>query len=188
METERFDAFSKFLAARGSRRQTMGRVAGIGAALLTVAGMGGEGALAAPSPVATPRAADIAGNFSATIYQGPDRGLTLQGLLELTGGQGGRLSGRLTPASGAAVPVSGQLTGTAISLVFYLPGGKQVFGVGAIGQDPDSKRWVAGGPLVGPGPGDSGDWSICFQCDPCEPFTLCPFGFTCHQIPCPKTS
>ncbi len=125
----------------------------------------------------------ISGGFSATIYQGPDKGMTLVGELELTASSSGRLTGKLVRNSGTSLPVSGQLTGLAISLVFYLPGGKHIFGVGTFGQDPTSKQWAVGGPLVGPGKGDSGDWDVCLRCT-----TTTNGGIAkCVPIACPPT-
>jgi hypothetical protein len=127
----------------------------------------------------------IAGGFSATIYQGSDKGKTFVGQLELTASSGGRLTGKLVRNSGTAIPVSGQLTGVAINLVFYLPGSKHIFGVGTFGQDPTSKQWAVGGPLVGPGKGDSGDWDMACL--------LCRTGtdggiIACIAIPCPTSN
>jgi hypothetical protein len=99
------------------------------------------------------------GSFRATVYLGPDHGLALAGELRLAWTNTGALTGMLVPKRGAAVPLSGQVDGAAINLIFYLGQGKHIFGVGTIGRDPGAKHGVMGGPLVGPRTGDSGDWA-----------------------------
>jgi hypothetical protein len=90
------------------------------------------------------------GPFEATVHAGPDTGLSLRGRLRLGADRNGQITGLLAPAGGHALPVSGQVTGNAINLVFYLGRGTHVFGVGTIGRDPGAKQSFAGGPLVGP--------------------------------------
>jgi hypothetical protein len=102
------------------------------------------------------------GPFEATVHAGPDTGLSLRGRLSLGADRNGQITGLLAPARGHAVRVSGQVNGNAINLVFYLGSGTHVFGVGTIGQDPGAKQSFAGGPLVGPRKGDSGDWDITY--------------------------
>jgi hypothetical protein len=116
------------------------------------------GAQAGPSAGKhTPALTDI-GPFEATVYAGPDKGMPVSGTLRPRATRAGALTGLLVRKGGAGIALSGQLTGYAINLVFYPGAGKHIFGVGTIGQDPGTKRWVLGGPLVGPGKGDSGAW------------------------------
>lgn len=101
----------------------------------------------------------LLGHFEATVYGGPDRGLTLRGTLRLrVPRSGGGAVGTLTRKNGSVVPVSGQIQGHAVNLFFQVGGGRHIFGVGTAGYDSSQKRWAVGGPLVGPRRGDSGDW------------------------------
>jgi hypothetical protein len=61
------------------------------------------------------------------------------------------------------VPASGQLNGAAINLILSIDHGRHVFGAGTIGQDPQTRQWFVGRPLVGPGRGDAGDWPSSVQ-------------------------
>jgi hypothetical protein len=94
------------------------------------------------------------------VYYGPDKGLSLQGDLKLQETKAGQLSGMLVRNHGSTVLVSGQRTGVAINLVFYLGHNKHIFGVGTFGQDPGATQWFVGGPLVGPNKADAGDWGV----------------------------
>jgi hypothetical protein len=102
--------------------------------------------------------------FEATVYQGPDKGLSLVGTLTVQYDRTGALTGRFDAQQGQAVPVSGQFTDAAINLIFYLGQGKHIFGVGTFGQEPGHHGWFVGDPLVGPSSGDSGDW-LANYCD-----------------------
>lgn len=102
-------------------------------------------------------------DFKATVYQGPDRGLTLKGELHLRLRPSGRLFGTLQRKPRRAVRVTGQLTGQAINLVLILGPKRIVYGVGAIAEDIRSKRGERlmipmGGPFVGPKDPDFGSW------------------------------
>jgi hypothetical protein len=112
-----------------------------------------------PASQHNPTALTDFGSFEATVYSGPDKGVALRGRLKLRASKTGVLGGQLVPKRGAAIPLSGQLTGYAINLVFYLGHGLHIFGVGTIGKDPGAKTLVLGGPLVGPNKGDGGDWA-----------------------------
>jgi hypothetical protein len=131
------------------------------AALAVVALTHHAGAQASPPAASHSTAAltDI-GPFEATVRAGPDSGLSLRGRLRLGADRNGQITGLLAPTHGHVVPVAGQFTGNAINLVFYLGSGTHVFGVGTIGRDPGAKQAFAGGPLVGPRTGDSGDWDV----------------------------
>jgi hypothetical protein len=113
-----------------------------------------------PASRTSPAALTETAPFEAAVYAGPDKGLSLSGTLTLQATKTGALARLLIPRRAEPVQISGQVNGDAVNLVFYLGGSKHVFGVGTIGQDPQTKQWVAGGPLVGPGPGDSGDWTM----------------------------
>lgn len=98
-------------------------------------------------------------DFTAAVYHGPDAGFSLSGRLALRHNRAGLLAGQVVPPHASAVPVSGQLTGLAINLVFYLGHGKHFFGVGTFGKDAGDKGEFVGGLLVGPNTADGGDWS-----------------------------
>lgn len=131
--------------------------------LVVLACLTGGTALAYPRSPASSQAAPtktlVIANFEATVYQGPDKGLSLRGTLTLHRARTGAVTGQFTPARRPVLAVSGQLTGYALNLVFSLGHGQEIFGVGTIGRDPGTKQGVAGGPLVGPQQGDSGAWA-----------------------------
>ena len=101
----------------------------------------------------------VLGSFEATVHQGPDVGLSLTGTLTLRSDSHGTLMGQLVPQHGHAVPVSGQLNGVAINLVFYTGHGQHIFGTGTFGQEPGAAAVFVGGPLVGPKAADAGAWA-----------------------------
>jgi hypothetical protein len=105
----------------------------------------------------TPDTYTCTGDFEAGIYSGPDKGMMLNGKLELNV-SAGKATGTLTSADGQQTPVSGQIGGQAINLVFKLGEKRYLFGVGTSVSDFSECGGAAGGPLVGPAPGDSGDW------------------------------
>jgi hypothetical protein len=109
--------------------------------------------------VASPAALRPAATFEATVYSGPDKGLSLTGILKVRVTKTGQLSGVLAPRTGSVVPLTGQLHGLAINLVFYLGHGRHIFGVGTFGLEPGAKQWFLGGPLVGPLAADAGSWA-----------------------------
>lgn len=98
------------------------------------------------------------GPFTATVSVGPDTGMSLTGELTLQTTNTGERRLLLVPQHSRTIPISGQRSGLAMNLVFYLPGDRQLFGVGTIGEDPATRKWVMGGPLAGPRRGDTGAW------------------------------
>jgi len=149
---------------RQSRRLSMMKALVVLAVLTAVvAGTVGTrqlGAVAGRSTISSSVAYKDVGPFEGTVYQGPDKGLSLTGLLKLRATKDGALIGLLVPKHGPAVMITGQLNGAAINLVFYLGKGKHVFGAGTLAHDPGTMSLVIGGPLVGPSDGDSGAWDI----------------------------
>jgi hypothetical protein len=131
--------------------------------------------------------------FEVTIYEGPSAPLMLAGGLTLQIEPSGSFSGALTRAVPNAdeletlgvlpagdIPVVGQVNGHAINLLFDLGEGQYVFGVGTAQSDLNTCDGDIpgriGGPAVGPGPGDRGDWAG-------EPrLQLCVPGFYCVII------
>ena len=94
--------------------------------------------------------------FSAVVYQGTDRGLSVQGQLTLQMNKIGSLTGTLKQTNGPDVTVVGQTNGRAINLIFDLGQGRLLFDVGTLQQDIPCGG-AAGGPLVGPRSADSGN-------------------------------
>jgi hypothetical protein len=102
--------------------------------------------------------------FEATVYHGPSEGLSVLGTLEMEIDETGSLTGTMTSEDGSLVlPVVGQANGRAVNMAFNLGEGVYIFGIGTAVNDTAGEDCggVLGGPLVGPNPGDSGDWLIC---------------------------
>jgi hypothetical protein len=98
------------------------------------------------------------GAFEATVHQGPNAGLAVTGNLQIQISPSGQLSGALVRSDGVQIIASGQTIGQAINMFFDLGNGQQLFGVGTLSNNIQMCQGVAGGPLTGPKPGDSGDW------------------------------
>ena len=107
-----------------------------------------------------PGAQQVTMPFEFTVRQGPNSGLTRQGVLSLVLDSAGTISRGLFTTEEQSEPatVAGQITGRAVNLVFSLSDGRTVFGVGTSRGDLRMGAFDLGGPLVGPEPGDSGDW------------------------------
>jgi hypothetical protein len=111
-------------------------------------------------------------NFEATVLQGKNAGLTLQGTLILQADAAGRLMTRLTPKTGNATRGSGQVNGRAINLFFDLGAGKNIFGTGTLDHDFAECKGVLGGTFAGPDRADTGTWGC--SCCPCYIRTISP--------------
>jgi hypothetical protein len=120
----------------------------------------------------------LRGGFDVIIYEGPSAQIApvlLAGVLTVKVDPSGGFTGALTPFSGQSsvafgglavsdphsVPVAGQITGRAYSMVMDLGNGKHIFGTGAALNDLSRELNVGlvGGPAVGPETGDRGDWA-----------------------------
>jgi hypothetical protein len=130
-------------------------------ALLIVCGLVvyGQNSTAAPVANGGPVNCSIP-NFVATVRQGPNTGVTLAGTLHIEADAHGSVDGQLQRSGAPDVPVVGQVDGRAINLAFNLGPGQMVYGVGTAVNDIHECSGGMGGPFVGPGEGDSGDWSI----------------------------
>jgi hypothetical protein len=112
------------------------------------------------SPAAQAGAARLLMDFRATVRQGPHAGLILQGILDLPLTDTGAVdAGVLTQPDESTLPVVGQITGRSVSLLFNLGEAGLVYGVGTSQFPANVGGGVLGGPFVGPGDGDSGDWA-----------------------------
>lgn len=147
------------------RREIALRLGLVGTAALAGFGLGGCGkSSGATATESTAAASTESGGqtllFLADIRHGPSAGLSLLGILDLKLGRGGELTGSVR-YRGERVLVSGSAEGRVLTLRLLLPGGGRISGVGrssgeirSIADIPNS------GTLVGPEPGDRGDWDL----------------------------
>jgi hypothetical protein len=91
--------------------------------------------------------------FEGRVTKGPSAGTTLAGNLALTPAEDGTVAGALTLADGTAVPVTGRLAGTNLTVTFDLGNGAFIFGIGRATESGAFK-----GPFLGPQDGDQGRW------------------------------
>jgi hypothetical protein len=104
--------------------------------------------------------ATLAIHFTAKVYNGPDKGMLLNGTLSLHIAPGtGATTGSLIRMDGMRVPVGGRVQNGAVNLFFDLSRQNHLFGVGTMVYYTPTMQMLLGGPLVGPRPGDSGDWA-----------------------------
>ncbi len=103
-------------------------------------------------------------SFKANVRSGPSSGTTLDGQLNISIDASGVITGNVVQEGKDDIPVVGQVTGRAINMALDLSTAENpalfVFGVGT-SLDPiqsDSCGTALGGPFVGPGDSDSGDW------------------------------
>ncbi|HEY7034824.1 MAG TPA: hypothetical protein VH482_26020 [Thermomicrobiales bacterium] len=164
MDGLRFDALSKTLGRRSSRRTALGRLGGGGLGVVLAAALGGR-ALAqdgTPAAGALPEGLCLY-PFSVAVRQGPDAGLTYDGTLALVVGPDGAVDqGSFQTTDGQQMTVVGQVTGRAVNLQFATGDGHYLFGAGTAEKAIAAGECAAGqigGPLVGPGEGDTGDWA-----------------------------
>lgn len=101
--------------------------------------------------------------FEATIHEGPNAGTAVVGKLVLAADKLGQLTGVLRPAKKGKIvpqdiPVYGHTGKGAIDLTFLLPGGGEINGQGGLDAAFAACPDPIVGELVGPEPGDVGDW------------------------------
>jgi hypothetical protein len=130
---------------------------------MTAALAAGHDPRRAPSRSAADSAAICLFDFAASVRRGPEAGTTLAGVLALGAGPSGEIdAGGFVPLAdgkpGDRLAVVGQTVGRAISLLFRLPSGNALYGVGTLEYALAECTGAAGGPFVGPLPGDGGDW------------------------------
>lgn len=102
-------------------------------------------------------------DFEATVRSGPHQGLELQGTLEvldLSEITKGGIAGVFTPTSAPEqkMYVGGSAIDGVLDLDFMLADGSMVRGTGPISEAPSACTQDVKGSLVGPAPGDIGDW------------------------------
>jgi hypothetical protein len=170
MDGHGFDRFARLLAAGASRRTVLRGLGagGLGAALAGRGrwqGVAAQGTPEAEELPAGPATVQIDGLcamiFELAVRQGPSAGLIGRGILSVAVDPEGRVDGTFLLGSGRQAAVTGQATGRAISLIVDLGDGLVIYGVGAADNNIASCQIEhMGGPLVGPQPGDSGDWLL----------------------------
>lgn len=99
--------------------------------------------------------------FEVTVREGPAKGRGVVGTLALAVDPSGAVAGELLRPHGGRNRFVGQATGRAVNLLIDLGNGQILYGVGTADSDVRACRiGDLGGPLVGPGPGDAGDWAV----------------------------
>ncbi|MCC6791315.1 MAG: hypothetical protein IT336_06515 [Thermomicrobiales bacterium] len=164
MDGTALDRLARLLATGSTRRTALRGAAGIAVA----AGLSGQRSIYAQEATPTPESNSAATTdgmcgmlFEVVIRQGPSSGTRLRGVLTVGADEHGAVDGSLLLGSGLAIPVTGQVTGRAVSLHFDAGDYGALYGVGVIAGDLGTCEVVdMGGPVVGPRAGDSGDWAV----------------------------
>jgi hypothetical protein len=169
----RIDSISRVLAARTTRRTTLrqGGALALGAGLF---GVTGKAPMTAAQDTTgerpdVPADAPCVMPFNAAIRQGPNAGTSYLGYLALITEESGTTTGAFITDDEQTLAVSGQLNGQAANLIFTTEDGQSIFGVGTSAVDLATCHGAfytpMGGPLVGPGEGDLGDWAVITEYD-----------------------
>jgi hypothetical protein len=203
MDAQRFDGFSRALAGRISRRTALRRGGQTGIAAALVAGVTRQTAAAAPQHTqAAQELSDLLDDtclrlFEVSVRQGPNEGQEYLGVLALRVADGGAIEeGYFATSDGDDFPIVGQATGRSIGLLITLAEGQTVYGVGVGEHEVGACAGQMGGPLVGPEPGDMGDWAVIDLanqtpgtrsrvCKGCLQSCRICFGFGCVEPPEP---
>jgi len=125
--------------------------------------------------------------FEASVLQGTDKGLSLQGKLELSADDSGKLTGLYSVYGGQPMHVAGQVYGSLIGLIFDARSKEDdpptfVYGTGTIIGNFSDCHPDIGGTLSGPASDDLGTWSdICRPSRPGIP----PGSILCVSPPPP---
>jgi hypothetical protein len=155
MDGNRFDALSRSLAGRTSRRQTLRRLGagGLGASLL---GLTGRSRTAAQGDDETTCTLAVV----ATIAVGPDQDDVFEGELTMVIGADGAIDdGTFETTEGEDLSVVGQATGRALNLRITLANGNSLALTGTGQQDIVRCRGDLSGTFGGPRTGDLGTWT-----------------------------
>lgn len=103
-------------------------------------------------------AISCAQEFTAGVYVGPSAGTEVRGLLVLESQEDGGLDGVLQTADGD-IELDASIDQDGLHLTFFLPGGGEIHGVDPTTTEFSECPGVLVGDLVGPLPGDAGDWA-----------------------------
>jgi hypothetical protein len=165
----RIDSLSRVLAARGTRRAAL-RQGGALALGAGVFGATGKARAMARHQETTEERPEVPADapcvipFNAAVRQGPNAGTSFLGYLALITEESGKTTGAFITDDEQTLGVSGQLDGQAVNLIFTTADDQAIFGVGTsavdLGMCHGAFYTPMGGPLVGPGEGDLGDWAV----------------------------
>ena len=97
---------------------------------------------------------DIVLAFEGKVRSGPSKNTELAGILTLTPGADGSLTGGLDLGNGTVVPVEGTIGAGNVSVKFTISDTAIVFGIGT-----PNRQGGFSGPFVGPAAGDQGRWT-----------------------------
>jgi hypothetical protein len=156
MDGNRFDAFSRSLADRSSRRGALRRLGGggLGAALLGMTGMRAAAQDDEDDEETTCRLVLV-----ATVAVGPNKDTVYEGDLEMVIGDNGAIDeGTLTTKDGDEYELVGQATGRAINLRITIDDGQYLSLTGTSQQRITRCRGGIDGTFGGPHTGDLGTW------------------------------
>ena len=154
MDGNRFDALSRSLAGRSSRRQTLRRLGagGLGASLLGLAGRRGTAAQDDETTCTL--------TLVATVAVGPNQDDVFEGELTIVIGQDGKIDdGTFATTEGEDLAVVGQATGRALNLRITSADGDSLALTGTGQEDVVRCRGDIEGTFGGPRTGDLGTWS-----------------------------
>lgn len=111
-----------------------------------------------------PPGAICAYDFEMRVTAGPSAPFSVAGRLSLGSADDHTLTGSLQPTDVTDptrfVHVTGQRASGSVSLRFVLPDGRVISGVGAVPAGATGCMDNTPGTLMGPAPGDTGDWSL----------------------------
>jgi hypothetical protein len=141
--------------------------------------------IAAPSPTPSKSLSIncLFAQFKATIYTGPDAGMSLQGNLHLHIDPDGSVTGVLKQANGPDIHSVGQANGRAINLIFDLGQNRLIYGVGTLQNPIQMCKGSAGGPFVGPDEKDAGSWLAPRMCSVDLHGSICVLNQASHGNP-----
>ena len=126
----------------------------------------------AGQPPAAQKTACEVQNFEATVLEGKNKGLAMEGHLTLQADAGGNLQIQLKTNDGKTVKGGGQVLGHAINLYFDLGNDQYIFGTGTLENSFADCKGTLGGTFAGPDRSDSGGWGC--SCCPCYIRTISP--------------
>lgn len=157
---------ASLLSGRSTRRAAVRNAGAVGltAGLLGLVGRMSSSAAVAAAELVDNAAMPLLVPFGVNVRQGPHAGASYQGFLNLAIDEDGRAHGGLLTTDEQAIPVTGQITGQSVGLLFTPADDQYIYGVGVASENLAElhgyNKVALGGTLVGPGDGDSGDWAV----------------------------
>ncbi|HRA47731.1 MAG TPA: hypothetical protein PK819_06665 [Thermomicrobiales bacterium] len=151
MDPERFDAFSRSLASRSSRRTAINRLSASGIAAGLLASLGIRRTYAASGTCSL--------DITATGSAGPNADTIYTGTLEFEIGEDGAVDkGTFTTDNGNAFDLVGQASGRSLNLRVALSDDQAMTFTGTADVDLVLCRGAVAGLFAGPDDGDTGSW------------------------------